>query len=42
MKDQYFADLEAFRAMVREQYGDAAIVDLIYRGLGDINPDFVA
>ena len=42
MKDQYFADLEAFRAMVREQYGDAPIVDLIYRGLGDINPGFVA
>ena len=40
-KDQYFADLGAFRAMVKNTYdtGGAAV---IYYGLGDINPDFVA
>ena len=40
-KDNYFTELTAFQAMVRNTYtsGEAAI---IYYGLGDINPDFVA
>jgi len=39
-KDQYFADLEAFRAMIRRTYtiGER---EAIYYGLGDINPNFV-
>ncbi len=38
-KDQYFSDLEAFRKMLRETYS-AGERELIYYGLGDINPDF--
>ncbi len=39
-KDQYFADLEAFRSMIRRTYtiGER---EAIYYGLGDINPNFV-
>jgi len=39
-KDQYFAELNAFRSMLRDRYsaGERAA---IYAGLGDINPDFV-
>lgn len=40
-KDQYFADLEAFRKVVRETYSRAGAAT-IYHGLGDINPEFVA
>lgn len=39
-KDQYFADLEAFRKVVAETYGKTG-ANVIYMGLGDINPDFV-
>jgi len=38
-KDQYFADLEAFRARIAEQYSETGRA-VIYYGLGDINPDF--
>jgi hypothetical protein len=40
-KDQYFADLEAFRKMVRETYSRVER-EAIYYGLGDVNPEFVA
>jgi len=40
-KDQYFADLETFRKMLRETYSRGER-EVIYYGLGDINPDFVA
>ena len=40
-KDQYFADLEAFRNMLRNTYSRGER-ELIYYGLGDINPEFVA
>ena len=39
-KDQYFADLEAFQTEIRTRY-DAAGQELIYYGLGDINPNFI-
>jgi len=38
-KDQYFKDLEAFRILVSQE--NQSVKDLIYAGLGDINPDFV-
>ena len=41
VKDQYFADLNAFRAMVRNTYSRGER-EVIYYGLGDINPEFVA
>jgi len=40
MKDQYFAELEAFRRMLATQYTIEQRA-AIYAGLGDINPDFV-
>jgi len=38
-KDRYFHDLEAFRAMLRTTYS-AGEREVIYYGLGDINPNF--
>lgn len=35
-KDQYFADLEAFQEIMKQ---NAAIADLVYAGQGDIKPD---
>jgi len=35
-KDQYFADLEAFQEIMKQ---NAAIADLVYAGLGDVKPD---
>jgi hypothetical protein len=40
MKDQYFAELEAFRRMLMSRYTKEQRA-AIYAGLGDINPDFV-
>jgi hypothetical protein len=37
-KDQYFADLEAFRTIVAEE--NKTVQDLIYFGLGDIDPNY--
>ena len=41
-KDQYFEDLEIFRNRVRASTSTNAERVIIYYGLGDINPDFVA
>lgn len=38
-KDQYFADLQAFRSMLMTTYSRAER-EVIYYGLGDINPEF--
>lgn len=40
MKDQYFAELEAFRRILATRYTVEQRA-AIYAGLGDINPDFV-
>ena len=40
-KDQYFDDLEAFRKLLQETY-TAGERELIYYGLGDINPAFTS
>ena len=39
-KDAYFADRQAFHKMLMEQY-ERGVREVIYYGLGDVNPDFV-
>ena len=39
-KDAYFADRRAFHKMLMEQY-ERGVREVIYYGLGDVNPDFV-
>jgi len=39
-KDQYFIELEAFQNDIKQRYGPGDR-NIIYKGLGDINPDFV-